>query len=125
LCGEWNAFGYFWNQVGREHGGLDYADDIRKNSPEVIQKCLVLKEQRCRNSNHLDRFVRYDESTLLELPSPQSGKKYLKSKYPWLLIDIVDIQEIRPNVFCVNDLFIDILVNFDGSYHVLELSGCR
>lgn len=126
----------FWNHVGREHGGLDYTDDIRKNSPEVIQKCLELKEQRCRNSDRQSRFIRYDESTLLELPPPQSDKKYiiiycvdrglqfslnLKSKYPWWLIDIVDIQEIRPNVFCVHDLFIDISVNFDGSYHVYDI----
>jgi hypothetical protein len=126
----------FWNHVGREHGGLDYADDIRKNSPEVIQKSLELREQRCRNNGQLNRFVRYDETTLLELSSSQNDKKYIiiycidrglqfslnfKSRYPWWLIDIVDIQEIRPNVFCVHDLFIDISVNFDGSYHVYDM----
>lgn len=126
----------FWNHVGREHGGLEYTDDIRKNSPEIIQEALVLKEHRCRNGGQLNRFVRYDESTLIELSPLQSDQKYiivycidrgiqfslnLKSKYPWWLIDIVDIQEIRPNVFCVNDLFIDISVNLDGSYHVFDM----
>lgn len=126
----------FWNHVGREHGGLDYAEDIRKNSPEVIQKCLELKEQLCRNNYQPNKFVRYNESTLIEFPSSQCDEKYiiiysidrglqfslnLKSKYPWWLIDVVDITEIRPNVFCVHDLFIDISVNLDGSYHVLDI----
>jgi hypothetical protein len=102
----------FWNHVGREHGVLEYTEDIRKNSPEVIQNSIELKEQRCRNNGQLNRFVRYDETTLLELPPSQSDRKYIiiycidqglqfslnfKPRYPWWLIDIVDIQEIRPN----------------------------
>jgi hypothetical protein len=126
----------FWNHVGREHGGLDYAEDIRRNPPEVIQKNLELKEQLCRKSNQINRFVRYDEATLIELPPAQSEKKYIivyfidkglqfslnfKTKYPWWLIDIVDVQEIKTNVFCIHDLFIDISVNTDGSYIVYDM----
>jgi predicted RNA-binding protein associated with RNAse of E/G family len=126
----------FWNHVGREHGGLGYTEDIQKNSSEVIQKCLEIKEQRCRNNYQPNKFIKYNESTLIELPSSESDKKYIiiyfidrglqfslnfKSKYPWWLIDVVDITEIRPNVFCVHDLFIDISVNLDGSYHVLDM----
>lgn len=126
----------FWNHVGKEHGELEYADDIRKNPPEIVQKSLELKEKRCINNGQFGRFIRHDESTLIELPTLHSKKKYIiiycidrglqfslnfKSHYPWWLIDIVDIQEIRPNVFCVNDLFIDISVNPDGSYHVYDM----
>lgn len=126
----------FWNHVGREHGGLNYTDDIRKNSPEVIQKALLLKEQRCRSNGRLNRFIRHDESTLVELPPLHSDRKYIiiycidtgiqfslhfKSRYSWWLIDIVDIQEIRPQIYCIHDLFIDIAVNRDGSYHVFDV----
>ena len=125
----------FWNHVGREHGGLHYTEDIRKNSTETIQNCLELKERRC-ETDPLGRYVRLDINTLLELPTIHNNKKYLivydlknglqyslnfKSKYPWWVIDIVDIVEIKPNVFCSYDLFIDISVHKDGSYKVLDI----
>ncbi len=124
----------FWNHVGREHGGLQYVSDIRKNGKEGIENTLALKEERARNSPN--QFYKYNKSTLIELPPIASEKKFiiiyqmdkglqyslnLKSKYPWWLIDIVDIQEIKPNVFCAFDLFLDISVNRDGSYNVLDV----
>ncbi|MCQ6561237.1 hypothetical protein NNL21_21330 [Paenibacillus mendelii] len=126
----------FWNHAGREHGGLEYADDIRKNSPQVIEQCLALREQRCRENKQPNRYLRVDDSTLIELPPLQSDKRFIliycldsglqlslnyKTNHPWWLIDIVDIQEIRPHVFCVHDWFIDISVNPDGSYHVYDM----
>lgn len=65
----------FWNHVGREHGGLAYAEGIRKNSPEVVAQAIALKEQRVRNSR--SRFVRYNETTLLELPPAESHNNYI------------------------------------------------
>ncbi|TWT25344.1 DUF402 domain-containing protein [Planomicrobium sp. CPCC 101110] len=126
----------FWNHVGREHGGLEYAPDIRKNSPSVIQSFLEQREQLIRSNAQPHRFVRHDESTLLELPPLNSKKKFIivylideglqfslnfKTRYPWWLIDIVDVQELKPDVFCVYDLFIDISVHPDGSYHVFDI----
>ena len=126
----------FWNHVGREHGGIKYADDIRKSPLQDIHHCMELKEQHYRNIELPNRFVRYDDSILLELPALNSNEQFIiiyyidrglqfslnhKSKYPWWLIDIIDVQEIRPNVFCVHDLFIDISVNPDGSYQVLDI----
>ncbi|AZN42885.1 hypothetical protein [Paenibacillus albus] len=124
----------FWNHVGREHGGLNYTDDIRKNAPEVIQQALELKVQRARG--YRNRFIRYDESTLIELPAPDSRDNFIiiycidrglqfsmnfKPRYLWWLIDVVEIQEVQPGFFCVYDLFIDIAVNVDGSYQVMDM----
>lgn len=125
----------FWNHVGREHGGLDYTTDIRNNPPEVIARTLELKEQRCRDGSP-NRFIPINESTIIELAPADSSKKYLivysidrglqfslhyKPRYPGWLIDIVAIQELRPNVYCAHDLFIDISVNTDGSYHIYDM----
>ncbi|KAA9002084.1 hypothetical protein F4V43_13570 [Paenibacillus spiritus] len=130
----------FWNHVGREHGGLEYAPDIRKNPPDVIAQALALKERRCRDNAASTRYIRYDDVTLLELPASPADRPFLivyrldlglqyslhyKTRYPWWLIDIVDIREIRPNVFCVHDLFIDVALNPDGSYQVLDLDEYR
>jgi hypothetical protein len=124
----------FWNHVGREHGGLDYTEDIRKNDADTISWALELKEKRARESS--SRFIKFDKNTLIELPPLGSERKYIivycidrglqfslnyKSRYPWWLIDIVDIQEVKPNVFCVHDLLIDLSVNLDRSYNVLDM----
>ncbi|MDP4164004.1 MAG: hypothetical protein Q8906_16305 [Bacillota bacterium] len=126
----------FWHHVGREHGGLDYTEDIRKNSLQDIQMYLEIKENHYRNVDHPNRFLRYDESTLIELPPLKSGQSFIivysipdgfqfslnyKTKYPGWIIDIVDIEEIRPNVFCIHDLFIDIAVSETGRYQVLDI----
>lgn len=126
----------FWNHIGREHGGLKYARDIRKNRKSIIESYRDEKERYARNTQKPNRFIRYDASTLVELPPLESDRKFIiiylideglqfslnfKSKHPWWLVDVVDIQEIKPNVFCVYDLFIDISVKPDGSYHVLDI----
>ncbi|MET1013314.1 MAG: hypothetical protein ABWX61_02230 [Paenisporosarcina sp.] len=126
----------FWNHLGREHGGLAYTSDIRKNSPQVVKESLSLKEKHYRNKKIPNIFIRYDNSTLIEHSPPESEKNYIivysidrglqfslnyKTGYSWWLVDIVNIQEVRPNVFCVHDLFIDIAINIDGSYKVLDI----
>ncbi|TWT13330.1 DUF402 domain-containing protein [Planomicrobium sp. CPCC 101079] len=126
----------FWNHIGREHGGLEYARDIRKNRESVIERYRDEKERYARNTKKPNRFIRYNASTLVELPPLESNRKFLiiylikeglqfslnfKSKHPWWLIDVVDIRELKPDVFCVYDLFIDISVRPDGSYQVLDI----
>ncbi|MGV3487219.1 MAG: DUF402 domain-containing protein [Tuberibacillus sp.] len=44
-----------------------------------------------------------------------------KSKYPWWVIDIVEMVEISPNVYSAKDLFIDLKVFEDGRYQVLDI----
>ncbi|MDF2725547.1 MAG: hypothetical protein K0Q59_5224 [Paenibacillus sp.] len=135
------ALHIFWNHVGREHESLGYARSLRKNPPEVIQRGLEAKEQRSlAGSRH--RYVRYDDNTLLELPmhkAPHGGagdrpfiivycldrglqfSLHYKKQYAWWLVDIVEIEQIRPDVYCVHDLFIDIAVHDDGSYEVYDI----
>ncbi|WP_409251980.1 hypothetical protein V1502_18055 [Bacillus sp. SCS-153A] len=48
----------YWNHVGREHGGLKYTEDIKKNSPEMIEKAISLKEDRALNQANPHRFYR-------------------------------------------------------------------
>jgi uncharacterized protein len=124
-----------WHHVGREHGGLEYAEDIRKNTPEVIDQYIKLKEEWIQNNETSHQFLKYDENTIIELSSETgfiilylmdkglqlSLNAKTKLKYPWWVIDVVDIVEIRPNVFCSKDLFIDIKVYEDGSYHVIDI----
>jgi predicted RNA-binding protein associated with RNAse of E/G family len=124
----------YWNHVGREHGGLKYTDDIRKNDEVTIKSALELKEKQCRTGSNI--FIQYDENTLIELSPLDSERRYIiiycidrglqffliyKTKYPWWLVDIVDVKEVKPNVFCVNDLFIDISVNINDSYKVMDI----
>jgi uncharacterized protein len=125
-----------WNHIGREHGGLSYTSDIRKNSTEVIQAALKLKEERMIRDSNPNQFIRYNQTTLIELPPKQINEEFIiiydierglqfslqyKQRYPWWLIDIVEVEEIKPNLYCVHDLFIDISVNKDGSYNVLDM----
>lgn len=126
----------FWNHPGREHGGIEYTSDIRKNSNQVIKESLSIKEKYYRNKKIPNKFVRYNTTTLVEYAPPDSKGNFViiylidrglqfslnyKTGYKWWLIDIVNVEEISPNVFCVHDLFIDIAVNADGSYQVLDI----
>jgi len=124
----------FWHHVGREHGKNGYAADIKKNSEETIENCLLQKRNFAENINR-NQFIRYNETTLLELPPKDSEKEFVivycldkglqyslgNKDYPFWLIDICDIEEVEKNVFCVHDLFIDISVNEDTSYNVLDM----
>ena len=126
----------FWHHVGREHGIGGYAPDLRKNDPETVARYLTYKEQRAEPGSNGHRFVRHDEQTLLELPPENAPCSFLiayridqglqysigyKKHNPWWLIDVVQIVEIRPSTFCVRDLFLDIQVNRDGSYKLLDM----
>ena len=44
-----------------------------------------------------------------------------KKKYNWWLIDIVNIEEIEEKIYCVHDLFLDISIDCNGSYQVLDM----
>jgi predicted RNA-binding protein associated with RNAse of E/G family len=126
----------YWHHVGREHGGLTYAPTIQKNSLKVVNNTLKLKEDRIRQQDRPCQFIKYDSNTLVELPPENSDSNFIIvyfidqglqfelndrfSTYRWM-IDIVDIEEMKPNVFCVHDYFIDIAVHDDSSYQVLDL----
>ncbi|MFD1032922.1 DUF402 domain-containing protein [Metaplanococcus flavidus] len=126
----------FWNHVGREHGEIEYAPDIRKNSVEIKERSMRLKEHHYKSKSNPNRFIKHDETTLVELPPADSKEKFIivyciedglqfslhhKTNYSWWLADIVEVQEIRPNIFCIHDLFLDISINKDGSYKVLDV----
>ena len=128
----------FWHHVGREHGGLQYTKDIRKNDQDTIDRCLQIKEERWRKDANPHRFIKYDHNILVELPPLDKNdafiivyfiKEGLQFEYrpyrdngkPMWIVDIVEIREIKPGVFCVSDLFIDLDVKHDGSYNVLDL----
>lgn len=124
-----------WHHIGREHGGLKYTEDIRKNSPEVIEKYIEQKVEWVRSNEASHQFLHLDENTLVEYSSKAdfiiiymidkglqlSLNAKTKSKYPWWVIDVVDVMEIRPDVYCSSDLFIDVKVFEDGSYHVIDI----
>ena len=55
----------FWNHPGREHGGIEYTSDIRKNSNQVIKESLSIKEKYYRNKKIPNKFVRYNTTTLV------------------------------------------------------------
>jgi len=126
----------FWNHVGREHGGLTYTEDLRRNDPEVIQHALGLKEQQAREALGKVQYLRHDAHTLIEVAAAESAKKFIivycldlglqfslnyKQKYPWWVVDVVDIEEVRPNVFCAHDLLIDVEIRQDGTYRVHDI----
>lgn len=125
----------FWNHVGREHGGLSYTATIKKNPEWLKKQALKVKLERCLN-DYTNRFIRHDENTLIEIPPLDSNENFIiiycikqglqfsfnfKKKYNWWLVDIVDIEEIQPNIFCVHDLFLDISLESDGTYTVLDM----
>ena len=104
----------FWHHIGREHGGLNYTEDIRKNSPESIDRYLRLKEEWVNNNCGSRKFHRYHENTIVKF-SPKDNDIFIyfidkglqlsinpksKLKYPWWKIDVVNIKEIRPEIFC-------------------------
>ncbi|MGD6968455.1 DUF402 domain-containing protein [Rossellomorea vietnamensis] len=126
----------YWNHVGREHGGLKYTKDIRKNSEDVITKALSLKEQYALKNENSHRFLALEESLIIELPPGNSAKKFIiiymldlglqfsygfKSSHEGWLIDIVQFEQRTPGLVCVHDLLIDIRVFEDGSYHVIDM----
>lgn len=126
----------YWNHVGREHGGLEYTSDIRKNSPEIIEEALRLKEARALSQAEPNRFLAWSESLVIELPPENSLKKFIiiyqmdlglqfsygfKSSHKGWLIDIVEYEKKQDGLICVHDLLIDIRVFEDGSYHVVDM----
>lgn len=120
--------------MGREHGIDGYAGDLRKNDPETISRYLAGREKPGPPSAGAHRLIRHDENTLVELAAEGSEKHFLIAyfidkglqyslgykKHPWWLVDIVEIEETKPNTFGVRDLFLDIQVNRDGTYEVLD-----
>ncbi len=126
----------FWNHIGREHGGVSYTSDIRLNSLDVRAQALELKYQHAKNQANPNQFLQWDENTLVELPPSSSEKKFVivyfldkglqysfgfKTKYPCWLIDVIDVEIVEDGVYCVHDLFLDITVNEDLSYSVLDV----
>jgi uncharacterized protein len=126
----------FWHHVGREHGILEYAPDIRKNDEEIIKKTLKVKEEWLLNQENPNSFYKIDENTLIELPPKNSNVNFLfiylidlglqfelnDSKNWYSMVDIVEIHEIKKDVYCVSDLFIDVEVYTDGNYRVLDIN---
>ncbi|HEX5323673.1 MAG TPA: hypothetical protein VFW40_07800 [Capsulimonadaceae bacterium] len=124
----------YWHHLGREHGGGAYAGDLRKNDPEIISRYLAEREKPGTPNAGAHRLIRPDENTLLELPplgaeSPfviayfiDKGLQYSfgYKKHPWWLIDVVEVEETNPNMFCVRDLFLDIQIYRDGRYAILD-----
>jgi hypothetical protein len=124
----------FWHHVGREHGENGYASDIRKNTPNIIENCLMQKRHFAENISK-NQFLKYNETTLLELPPKDSKEKFIivycldkglqysygNKNYPYWLVDICHIEEMEKDIYCVHDLFIDIVVNKDMTYHVLDV----
>lgn len=124
-----------WHHIGREHGGLTYTEDIRKNAPETIEQYINLKVDWVQTNESAHQFLHLDENTLVEYSNEAdfiivyfidkglqlSLNAKTKSKYPWWVIDVVDITEIQPEIYCSSDLFIDIIVFEDGKYHVLDI----
>ncbi len=126
----------FWNHVGKEHGGLNYVKDIKKNTDLIKQQTLQLLEKNCRENKQRNIFIRHNENILVEIPPYNSDENYIiiycineglqfslghKKKHKWWLVDIVDIEEIKPNVYVVNDLLLDISIEPSGKYHVLDV----
>jgi ribosome biogenesis SPOUT family RNA methylase Rps3 len=125
----------FWHFAGREHGGLNYTTDIRNNSSDVISKCKSIKEEFAKDIKKPNRFIKYDSNTLIELSPEESENKFIfvyfmdlgiqlefnETKNWLVMIDIVEVKEIKESVFCVTDLFLDIEVQVDGSYKVLDI----
>lgn len=124
----------FWSRVGKEHAGLNICSDIRKNPRELVEQYLLLKEENARKEGH--RFRKHDENIIVELPPEDSSHQFIiiydkanglqyslgyKKKHPWWLIDVVDIHEMKPNVYCSYDMFLDISVHPDGKYNVYDM----
>jgi hypothetical protein len=126
----------FWHHVGREHGVLEYALDIRRNDEEIINNSIRLKEEWLLNQSNPNIFLKIDSNTLIEMPHKKNNEKFLfiylvdiglqfefnHSKDWHCMVDIVEINEIKKDVFCVSDLFIDVEVYRDGSYKVLDIN---
>jgi uncharacterized protein len=121
----------FWHHIGREHE-IPYGSSIQRNNKQVVEAYLKKKEDLALASGH--RYIRVDSHTLIELPREhdpffiivydinkgiQYSFKY-KDKSGWL-IDIIDAIEVRENVYCIQDLFIDIYLSSDGTYQVQDL----
>ncbi|KAA0547005.1 hypothetical protein FZW96_13555 [Bacillus sp. BGMRC 2118] len=126
----------FWNNIGREHGGVSYVKDIRKNSDAIKSKSIRENIQYVNTVVNGNRFFKHDENTLIEIQpegSPYSFiivyciregiqySLYHKKRYNWWLIDIIDVEELEDEIYCVHDLFIDISVEKDGLYRVLDM----
>lgn len=131
-----NKVTIFWHHVGREHGFGKYTDDLRKNSPEVIEQDLAMRMARAKQSPSSHRYLKINDNILLELAGGNTEEEFLicylmaeglqfslnyKKSHPGWLIDIVDIEEVAPHQYCVHDLFIDIAVEASGSYRVIDI----
>ncbi|MGM0843829.1 MAG: DUF402 domain-containing protein [Bacillota bacterium] len=126
----------YWNHVGREHGELTYTEDIRKNSAEVIDRAIFLKEQNALKKENSNRFLVLEDSLIIELPPVNSNKNFIiiylldrglqfswgfKNSHHGWLIDIVQYEKRTSGLLCVHDLLIDIRVFEDGSYQVIGM----
>jgi predicted RNA-binding protein associated with RNAse of E/G family len=129
----------FWRHLGREHSLGKCADDLRKNPPEIVKQYLELKMARAKQAA-VHRYLKVNDNILLELPGRGTGEEFLicyliaeglqfslghkKSHGGWL-IDLMEIEEVAPRLYCVSDLFIDIAVDASGSYRVLDMEDFR
>jgi hypothetical protein len=109
----------FGHHVGREHGVLEYVLDIRKNDEEIINNSIRLKEEWLLNQPNPNTFLKMDSNTLIEMPHKESDENFLfiylvdlglqfefNDSNDWhCMVDIVEINEIKKDVYCVNDLF--------------------
>jgi hypothetical protein len=126
----------FWNHIGREHGGVEYVKDLKKNPQEVKEATLQLLENKCVQSDEKNQFIKHDDNILVELPPEGSPENFIiiyclkeglqyslfhKKKHPWWLIDVIDVEEIKPNLFCIHDLLIDISIEESGKYKLLDM----
>jgi predicted RNA-binding protein associated with RNAse of E/G family len=94
-----------------------------------------MKEEWCLQQENPNTFLMLDENTLIEF-SPQGSNENiffiylidLGLQFEWndtknwyTMVDIVEIHEIKKDIYCVSDLFIDVEVYSDGSYKVLDI----
>jgi uncharacterized protein len=126
----------YWNHVGREHGGLNYTNKIKKSSKQEVERALQMKEEHALSLKDPHRFIKVCSSIIIELPPLTTSKKFIiiymlelglqfsygfKSSHNGWLIDIVQYEKRKENLICVHDLLIDIRVFEDGSYHVIDM----
>ena len=125
----------FWNHIGREHGITEYAQTIKKNTDAIKKQKIEMGIKRCKEVSK-NRFIKHDEDTIIELAPEDAIENFIiiyciknglqfsldhKKRYNWWLVDIVEIERIENNIYCSHDLFIDISIEKDGMYRVLDM----
>jgi hypothetical protein len=120
-----------WHHVGREHGRVgDYAPDLRLNTPHRIEEYISDKL----SGSSENRYIRYDSNTLVELPPICVEQRWIivycldcnlqfslgYKPHPWWLADVVSYRRSEAGEFIVRDLFLDVEIDEDLQYRVLD-----